>query len=660
MKTKGQIKNKLSIYVAVSLFLVIVVCQFISAYTLLDNLSSNISSHVQTEGDTKADVIDAWLGTQANTVSIMATSVKNMDQPLVNKDGVQDYLGDCLEANSNALMYYMCYGNDINHAYMADGKVLDLAITERGWWKDAVSAQTLIYTEPYKDAATGAMVVSVAQPIKINGVQCVVLADFKLDVLVDMVANIDADENIQGFLLTSDGAVIAHDNPAFLPTDEQSVNLYEKLGINKDELLEETTVIKDYDGDSKFAHLSEINATGWMLGITQNKSVVMDKVTGNIILLTVVGFAILIISVLSTRIAIGKYLKPVATMKHFIIEKIIGEENRPAVNNEAEEIRLLVDEMQNNFVGTIRQAKTIVSTVDTQMSDTTAKMSSISNNITDISALMEETGANIIEQSDAINNINTTCSDISAAVYELANQAQRISSKAGDIIERVNDIVPEVIRDKQNAVAMTRDSKENLETAIEQVKVINQITDVTNSITEIASQTNLLALNASIEAARAGDAGRGFAVVAEQIKQLSEVTEQEIGKVSALTDKILESVQVLSKESTGIIDFLNTKIMADYDRMENLAKNYKEDATYYQEASTDLGAFSEEISSNLTNIVNTLDDIANGQSSLNAAIETINDNLCAITSSSNDITNDTSSVLTEITNLNNTVSNFNV
>ena len=46
--------------------------------------------------------------------------------------------------------------------------------------------------------------------------------------------------------------------------------------------------------------------------------------------------------------------------------------------------------------------------------------------------------------------------------------------------------------------------------AIQQTKIIGEITTVSASIEEIASQTNLLALNASIEAARAGESGKVF------------------------------------------------------------------------------------------------------------------------------------------------------
>ncbi len=91
---------------------------------------------------------------------------------------------------------------------------------------------------------------------------------------------------------------------------------------------------------------------------------------------------------------------------------------------------------------------------------------------------------------------------------------------------------------------------ERLSEAVKEIDVALKV------ISDISSSTSLLALNASIEAARAGDAGRGFAVVAQSVSSLAGDTQQSLGEVRAVIEKVQQNVA----EMTDIVNDNSEKL----------------------------------------------------------------------------------------------------
>ncbi|MGC8099687.1 methyl-accepting chemotaxis protein [Metapseudomonas otitidis] len=147
-------------------------------------------------------------------------------------------------------------------------------------------------------------------------------------------------------------------------------------------------------------------------------------------------------------------------------------------------------------------------------------------------------------------------SQIAAAAHQLAATAQTVAEScegAAADAQQTRQIAMQSNQRSARTGASMRELSGRLGetvTALQQLRdQTQQINRVVDVIKGIAEQTNLLALNAAIEAARAGEQGRGFAVVADEVRSLSQRTQdstQEIGDtVSSLQGVVSQAVALM-------------------------------------------------------------------------------------------------------------------
>ena len=100
--------------------------------------------------------------------------------------------------------------------------------------------------------------------------------------------------------------------------------------------------------------------------------------------------------------------------------------------------------------------------------------------------------------------------------------------------------------------------------------------------------------------------------------------------------------------------------MQDYDRLEDLADSYKEDASYYVNVSGTLDSTAEELSSSIDNINKVLETISLSQQELDDAVRSVNSNLQQITNASENVSGEAQDVMESVESLQATMEQFNV
>ena len=269
-----------------------------------------------------------------------------------------------------------------------------------------------------------------------------------------------------------------------------------------------------------------------------------------------------------------------------------------ALETMRESVRSLLAQVKNEAANIDK----VVETIDTNVYNLNAE-------IEDVSATTEELAASSEETAASAEQINGMTQQIEEAAREIAIRAQDGATESQDIHKRAVKTKDDTVENRQKVKQMMADIRVNLEQALEDAKVVDQIGVLADSILNITAQTNLLALNASIEAARAGEAGKGFAVVAEEIRVLAEQSKDAVANIQAVTENVNKAVGNPTSDSNRLLDFVDTDIVECLNGFEKMADDYNMDASNINDLVSDFSATSEELVASISNITQAIDGI---------------------------------------------------
>ena len=307
----------------------------------------------------------------------------------------------------------------------------------------------------------------------------------------------------------------------------------------------------------------------------QDKDAVVMRLLGSIVAAVVA--IMLVCLIVSTKLAstISKNIR--TSIK--TVEKIAAGDLNVQVNNKLlkskDEIGdlsrvtiTLRDAMQrttleiNQNVQKLLEASSLLGTAADNTNGTMNKVRTAVNRIVENST---EQAENSKSTSEHMRLRGDTITETSAEVEALNSNAafmHESSEKAAETLanlQRINGEVEQIIGEVQEQTTRPTDS-------------VPPIYKATAFIASIAEETDLLSLNASIEAARAGENGKGFAVVAEQIKKLSEQSNQS-------SSEIEETAMMLSEDSQKAVEIMQKMqeiIMSQSESMKDTQKVVEE------------------------------------------------------------------------------------
>ncbi|ELH4925699.1 methyl-accepting chemotaxis protein, partial [Vibrio parahaemolyticus] len=488
---------------------------------------------------------------------------------------------------------------------------------QRPWFIAAKNKGDLVVTDPYVDASSKNVIISVGTPVKQNGrFLAGMFYDLELTTLSDLVNQVNLFDAGYLFLVTDDGTTIAHPQSKY---NGEKLNSYlPQVDLNK------ATQHIEVDNNPYMVSLTHIPSENWYVGAIIDETAaysVVGELRNSAIIYSIIA---VLASVIALTLLIRTLMRPLDTLNTAI---------KDVASGKGDLTQRLETDTDQEFSELAKNFNTFMENLQQQIIES----KSISDQIltgTQITAEGARDSAGAIQtQLQELEQLATAMHEMSVTATEVANNAQGAASAAKEADQATIE-GSSVVSESTQTINMLSDS---IDLAVEEVQVLESATanieTILKVINDIADQTNLLALNAAIEAARAGESGRGFAVVADEVRTLAQRTQESTTEIRSMIEQLqsgASSVASAMHQSKGSAveavekaDLANDALQRIRDAIQRISDMNLQIASAAEEQSL----VAEEINNNTVNIKDLSTQVADSANRTNEAMQSQYDNV---------------------------------
>ncbi|WP_025542045.1 methyl-accepting chemotaxis protein [Vibrio parahaemolyticus] len=488
---------------------------------------------------------------------------------------------------------------------------------QRPWFIAAKNKGDLVVTDPYVDASSKNVIISVGTPVKQNGQFLAgMFYDLELTTLSDLVNQVNLFDAGYLFLVTDDGTTIAHPQSKY---NGEKLNSYlPQVDLNK------ATQHFEVDNNPYMVSLTHIPSENWYVGAIIDETAaysVVGELRNSAIIYSIIA---VLASVIALTLLIRTLMRPLDTLNTAI---------KDVASGKGDLTQRLETDTDQEFSELAKNFNTFMENLQQQIIES----KSISDQIltgTQITAEGARDSAGAIQtQLQELEQLATAMHEMSVTATEVANNAQGAASAAKEADQATIE-GSSVVSESTQTINMLSDS---IDLAVEEVQVLESATanieTILKVINDIADQTNLLALNAAIEAARAGESGRGFAVVADEVRTLAQRTQESTTEIRSMIEQLqsgASSVASAMHQSKGSAveavekaDLANDALQRIRDAIQRISDMNLQIASAAEEQSL----VAEEINNNTVNIKDLSTQVADSANRTNEAMQSQHDNV---------------------------------